>query len=309
MNKIIGILSLVLIVFASCEKEDPPPVVEELARYTVAPSATDNGYETGEKEHLIFYNNETNVNKLLLLIGGSYSNPETYETFCKHAAKLGCHVISISYPNNVAAASLKESDDLYAFDNYRDELCFGNPVSDAVDVNELNSVVTRSTKLLMHLVAQYPAQNWGQYLIDGNAPNWSKIMVAGHSQGSGHACYIAKTNVVNRVLMFSGPNDYSTHFEAPGNWLSNSGVTPAASQYAFLHANDEVVPYEYQLANIRAIGVLAAADTTTLMNDLSGTYDNKNAYHTTITALTEHGSTLGGNWRLPNFWTYLLGEN
>ncbi|NOQ73794.1 MAG: hypothetical protein GQ574_17435 [Crocinitomix sp.] len=309
MKRLAWILPLVLIVFASCKKDVPPPVEETLERYTIAPSATDNAYNSGEKRHLIFYNNETNVNKLLLFFGGTYSNPETYETFCEHAAELGCHVISLSYPNNVAAASFKESDNIDAFDNFRDEMCFGNPVSDAVNVNELNSVVTRSTKLLQHLAAQYPTQNWGQYLIDGNAPDWSKIMLGGHSQGSGHACYIAKTIVVNRVLMFSGPNDYSTHFEAPATWLSLSGVTPVASQYAFLHANDEVVPYEYQLANIRAIGVIGAADTTTLMDDLSGAYNNKNAYHTSISALTEHGSTLGGNWRLPNFWTYLLGEN
>ncbi len=308
MYKLAFTLPIILFIFASCKKEEPP-VVDEIARYTVAPNATDNGYDSGEKEHLIFYNNDLNANKLLLFIGGTYSKPETYETFCKHAAELGCHVISISYPNNVAAASLKESADLYAFDNYRDELCFGNPVSDAVAVDELNCVVTRSKKLLMHLSAHYPTQDWGQYLIDGNAPDWSKIMVAGHSQGSGHACYIAKSNVVNRVLMFSGPNDYSTHFDAPGNWLSMTGVTPTSSQYAFLHINDEVVPYERQLANIRAIGLIGAADSTTLMDNLTGAYESENAFHTAISAISEHGSTLGGNWRLPNFWTYLLGEN
>ncbi len=309
MYKLAFTLPIALFIIVSCKKEDPPIEVEDIASYTVAPNSTDNDYESDEKEHYIFYNNESNVNKLLLFVGGTYSKPESYGTFCNHAAKLGCHVISISYPNNVAAASLKESTDLYAFDNYRDELCFGNPVSDAVEIDELNCIVTRATKLLIHLSTQYPTQNWGQYLIDGNAPDWSKIIIAGHSQGSGHACYIAKSNVVNRVLMFSGPNDYSTHFGAPGNWLSTVGVTPTSSQYAFLHINDEVVPYERQLANIRAIGLISAVDSTTLMDNLTGAYEDKNAFHTAIAAISEHGATLGGNWRLPNFWTYLLGEN
>jgi hypothetical protein len=308
MKKLTWILPVLLLVFASCKKEDPP-VEDAVSRITVAPSSTDAAYDSGDKEHLVFYNSETNTNKLLLFFGGTYSNPTTYETFCEHAADLGCHVISLSYPNNVAAASLKESDDLYAFDNYRDELCYGNPVSDAVSVDELNCVVTRSSKLLIYLTAQFPSQNWGQFLVDGNAPDWSKIIVAGHSQGSGHAGYIAKSNAVNRVLMFSGPNDYSTHFEAPGNWLSTSGLTPASSHYAFLHAQDEVVPFERQFANIKALGVIGATDTTTLMDDLSGNYNNKNGFHTEISAITEHGSTLGGNWKLPPFWTYLLGEN
>ena len=306
MKRKLGLFALFVLSVLSCKKDEEPPVVNE-ETYYVETRDTDAGYPAGEDPHLIMRNNNASTNKLVLFFGGTWSKPETYEVFCDHARDNGFDVISLSYPNNVAAASLKESDDLYAFDNYRDELCYGNAVSDAVEVNELNCIVTRTTKLLMYLSQTYPDQNWAQYLVDGNAPNWSRIIVAGHSQGSGHAAYLAKMNNVNRALMFSGPNDYSTHFEAAGNWLSMSGLTPVSQQYIFLHAEDEVVPYERQFINAQALGLLGAEDTTILMDDLDAPYGNYNAYHTNITAISNHGSTTGSNWKLPAFWDYLLG--
>ena len=60
--------------------------------------------------------------------------------------------------------------------------------------------------MLTYMHATYPNEGWGQYLV-GGAPNWSVITVAGHSQGAGHAGYMAKLHVLDRVAMFSGPGD------------------------------------------------------------------------------------------------------
>jgi predicted esterase len=61
-------------------------------------------------------------------------------------------------------------------------------------------------------VLPHPFESWAQYLATPDSIDWSNIIVGGHSQGAGHAAYLAKFNSVNRVLLFSGPNDYSTAF-------------------------------------------------------------------------------------------------
>ena len=71
-------------------------------------------------------------------------------------------------------------------------------------------------------------------------PNWSKIILAGHSQGAGHAAYIAMMLPVpvRRVLMFSGPEDYDSTSakptadvtgRSPVPWLTQSSTTPLSS--------------------------------------------------------------------------------
>ena len=92
----------------------------------------------------------------------------------------------------MAAASLANDPDPLVFDKYRQEACFGTPVSDDVAIDSLNSIHTRAVNLLLYLDLTYPADNWGQYLATSVTLDWSRIIVGGHSQGSGHACYLAK---------------------------------------------------------------------------------------------------------------------
>ena len=73
-------------------------------------------------------------------------------------------MISLSYPNNVATAPLGASSDSLVFDKYRQELCFGTPLISVVSVDTLNSIFTRTLKLIQYLALTYPLQNWEQYL-------------------------------------------------------------------------------------------------------------------------------------------------
>jgi hypothetical protein len=242
----------------------------------------------------------------MLFIGGSFSSPQDYTFISEHSASIGFDVISISYPNNVPAASLASSSNQFAFDNYRDEICFGNQVSNDVEVDILNSINRRIIKLIQYLESTYPEQNWNQYLMPSNNIDWEKIVVAGHSQGAGHACYLGKKRLVERVIMFSGPNDYSTHFNSPANWLSEDGLTELSKQYALLHINDEIISYDFQVLNLKDLGVLSLSEDPLLVDDLSSPYNNKNALSLNIPAFSNHNSTVGGNAKLPNIWTYIL---
>lgn len=275
----------------------------------VQPMQTDVNYAASDKSHYIVRNTKTHLNKLLLFMGGSYSIPTDYNTICDHAASIGLDVISLSYPNDVATAPLGTSLDPNIFTNYREELCFGNQISSVVSVDTLNCITTRAIKLLLFLKSTYPDQNWGQYLTSSNTPEWNKIIVAGHSQGSGHACYVGKKYLVDRVVMLAGPNDYSTYFNSPANWLTQNGQTPLNKQYSLLHTQDEIVPYFYQVENVKALGLLSSTQVPTLADNLTPPYLNAYVLSLNIPALSFHSSTVGKNSVLPKIWTYLFTGN
>ncbi len=304
MKVILAILFSVALL--SCKTDNPAPATAENISLLVPPIQTDGNYAAADKKHYVVRNTQKHLNKLLLFIGGSASNPADYNLISDYAATIGLDVINLSYPNEVAAAPLGASADKFIFDNYREEVCFGTAVSNAVTVDVFNSITTRATKLVLYLNKTYPDQNWGQYLTATNTLQWSKIIVAGHSQGSGHACYLGKKKLVDRVVMFSGPNDYSSYYSAAANWLTQAGQTPLTKYFALLHTQDEIVPFSNQLANLKGLGLLSAGQNPTLVDNLTAPYSNAQALSLNILALSNHSSTVGGNALLPNVWTYLF---
>ena len=152
---------VLLIVVVACKKSDPAPVVEETFKLQVRPNQTDAGYSSADKNQYVVRNSKKSINKLLLFIGGSYSNPADYYLVSDHAATLGLDVINLSYLNDIAAAPLGSSADRLIFDNYREELCFGTAMSNVVSVDALNCIATRAINLIIYLNQTYPDQNWG----------------------------------------------------------------------------------------------------------------------------------------------------
>jgi hypothetical protein len=310
MKNILFLFSFILII--SCSKDETITTDNTIGQNIstlIQPNQTDTNYSSTQESHYVARNTKTHLNKLLLFIGGSYSIPKDYNYICDHGATIGLDVISLSYPNDVAAFSMSNSADINGFNDFRDEICFGNQISSVVDVNALNCITTRATKLLIYLKNTYPNENWGQYLTASNTILWYKVIVSGHSQGSGHACYIAKRFLTDRVVMFSGPNDYSTYFNNPANWLSQTGLTPISKYYSLLHTQDEIVPFNYQVANMRSLGLLTATENPLLVDNLTAPYSNAHSMSLNINALSFHNSTVGQNSKLPNIWTYMFTSN
>ena len=52
-----------------------------------------------------------------------------------------------------------------------------------------DAVLHRLTKALAYLAQTYPNEGWGAFLVNG-APDWSRIVLGGHSNGSGEAAFI-----------------------------------------------------------------------------------------------------------------------
>ncbi|HVK60240.1 MAG TPA: hypothetical protein VM432_01770 [Bdellovibrionales bacterium] len=199
----------------------------------IQPSQTGPGIQQVKGPHLALWNEEqvSSENDLLLItIGGTNSQPRELLAFKQEAVRFGYHAIGVDYPNTVISTTCRTMPSPTCFDEYREEVVFGTPVSDIVQVNPTNSIENRILKLMRYLQIQNPAQ-WSQFFLGGHL-NWEKVVLAGHSQGSGHIAYLAKKHRVHGVIMFAGPQDGNA------SWLSQPGLTPVDRLYFFFHLKD-----------------------------------------------------------------------
>ena len=84
------------------------------------------------------------------------------------------------------------------------ERTYGDDRSPLVSVNQPNSLVSRLVKLLEYLDAEQPERGWRQYL-DGGAPDWGRIVLSGHSQGSAVTALLARDHELMRAIMTRWP--------------------------------------------------------------------------------------------------------
>jgi hypothetical protein len=293
----------------------------QLTTFFVKPSQTDNAYPASSDSNYVAINTSvTPLNKLLFYIGGTNSSPKRTTLFLKLAADLGYNAISVTYPNSTAIqTACGASSDVNCYTNFRQEVCYGTPLSSGISIDTLNSLNTRAIKLLQYLDATYPSQNWGQFIIN-NTIDWSKVVTSGHSQGAGNALYFASLNSIDRCIMFSGANDFSNFYSAPPHWISGSFATPKNKIFSFLHLQDDGVPYASQIQVTQALGLWVNGDDSTSVDNLISPYNNSHLLYTNETPQSMlitpfHNATVIDNWtpldgsNNPKFtpvWTYLL---
>lgn len=292
----------------------------QLATFYVQPSETDINYAAAQDSHYVALNNSVVSNgKLFVFIGGTGSSNKNYTDILKLAANLGYHAVGVGYPNTPSiSSSCAGSADPNCFYDFRREICYGIPVSSSVSVDTFNSIHIRLIKLLQYLDSNYPLNGWGTFLSSGE-PVWDLCAFGGHSQGAGHALYFGKTNNCDRILMFSGANDYSVFYSSAASWVSMSGPTPVNKYFSFLHKGDDVLDYAKQYSVISASGMLLADDST-LVDILSPPYGTSHCLYTDITPLysgvysSYHNATAigffipwsGGAHIYDPVWTYML---
>jgi hypothetical protein len=220
----------------------------QVENYYISPDSTYPGIKKIHSGHLVTIDkSHISGKKLLISIGGTGSYSGGFKPFDSVAALKGYHAISIDYPNSRNTATFVNSTDKAAFDKFRQELDFGTPVSDSVDVDTLNSIVNRITRLVIYLNKTRPAEGWNNFLENGQI-RWDRITLAGHSQGAGHVGYIGHAFKVHKVIMLSGPQDFLESFNMPAPWLSAPSKTPYSSYYALLH-DDDFYHTQWQIRN------------------------------------------------------------
>lgn len=167
--------------------------------------------------HVAYWDDEKSNGLMLISLGGTNSKPEDLREFDLEAVSLGYRVLALDYPNHVISTACRESKQPDAFDHFREEIVEGKPTSDLVKVDRVHSIEGRLDVALKQL-------QWSQ--------DWSKIVVVGHSQGSGHAAYLGKVHPLRGVIMLAGPQDDAAR------WLSRPGLTDPLAYVGLLHRQD-----------------------------------------------------------------------
>jgi len=208
------------------------PARAEPVQLTVRPSDTDVVIRAADTPHLVLYDSNTKSGRLLLFMPGTGAVPTRGPMkFLHTAVAQGYHVISLSYIDVPAVAQVcQRLPDPTCAERFREKRVFGDDVTSVIEDTPADAIMNRFIKLLQYLAAHDPAGNWGQFM--GNrTPAWSRIVLAGQSQGGGMAAFIAKRVVVARVLMFSGGWDTDRQGQI-ASWYSQPSVTPSARWYA-----------------------------------------------------------------------------
>jgi hypothetical protein len=183
--------------------------------------------------------------KLVVFLPGFGGKPRGSQLLMVEAARLGYYVIGLMYVNEFSIVpSCAGSADRDCAANIRLEVLDGQDRSTAVRINGANSIDNRLLKLLVYLDENFPSEGWSRFLKDG-APDWSRIVVAGHSNGAAQAAFIGTIRLVSRVALISGPAP-----EEAAAWVS-IGKTPAAKYYALYHQHETWT--SVILANVTAL--------------------------------------------------------
>lgn len=279
------------------------PLLAQLKVVRVDPRATNSAIEAVHGPHLALYDPQTpSQHRLFVFLPGTGGQAEGAIPIASAFAHWGFHSIALDYEDNVVALTCARSKDIACFDHYRKAIVTGASVSNKIRVNRANSILSRLQDLLVYLAQHDPAGGWQEF-VDHDQPAWKRIVIAGHSQGSGHAAYIGKLFAVDRVLMFSGPQDYMVTLNQPAPWLMHRSATPPSRYLAFLNWEDPL-NVQRQIANCIALMDLGKEETqvVTVGRQIKG---RPQILITKLPTPNPHGSTILP--RFANVWQYMEG--
>ena len=192
---------------------------------SIAPRATDENIRAGDPVHRYVAAVGPRTGRLLVFLPGATAAPADYDDILKNAAAAGDDAIGLAYVNDIRIFVVCGNDPTPdCQESVRIEILRGEALSPHVDVDPADSILNRLVKLLQQL-------GWTDYL-DGDSPRWSRIAVAGHSQGSGHAAMIGRFYSAERTILFAGTE--------PAPWTRQPRQTPPTRTFAFAHVDDQL---------------------------------------------------------------------
>ncbi len=212
----------------------------------VPPRDTDPAISTNLQSHYCVLNPAVpRKNRLFVFLPGTGGTPVGYNLVCDAAADQGFHVVGLNYPNDEAVNSLcGGGTDLDCYGNVRLETLDGTDRTSLVSVDRPNSIENRLAKVIAYLHGRFPNGGWGQFLEPDGSVKWPLIVIAGHSQGGGHAGIIGRYRPVDRVIMYAAL-DYNFRAGRLANWIAlpqnTPNATPPEKFWGFIHQRDELV--------------------------------------------------------------------
>lgn len=275
----------------------PDDATDELVSYAIKPSDTDSAIRHYDEPHQIVFRRGTGPQaELAVFMPGTDGKPANARRLLGVIAGQGYRVIGLEYDDTPAVVEVcPRNPSPTCSGEFRRKRIYGDGKSAVVDIPPAESIVNRLVRVLEYLERQHPGEGWGGYLSNG-APDWSRIVVSGLSQGAGMAAYIAKHEAVARVVLFSSPWDYQAPLRSLAPWIAEPGATPPERWFAEYHQRERtasLIRQAYEMlrippANIRVFDLPAGAAA-----------HGNNPFH---------GSTI----RVPEYapqWRFLFGES
>jgi dienelactone hydrolase len=219
----------------------PATAAAEVECRRVAPKATDAAIDECLQDHVVCIDPAAaKRNRLFVYLPGTRALAHRYTMLTQEAARSGLHAISLRYVNNFAVnfEVCPYMNDVDCYEDVRKEIIYAEDALESLEITRANSVVNRLVKLLLYLDEQHPGEGWRQYVGPDGEPDWSSIVISGHSQGAGHATMIARDNRVARLIVFAWA-DVAAGGLAP--WIAPPFATPPEDCYAFEHVRDRGV--------------------------------------------------------------------
>jgi HYR domain-containing protein len=194
----------------------------------------------------------TETGKLLVFLCGGKGRADVCKNVFPVAAQQGYHVIGLTY-----AVALDDCQDLTPEENLA---CFGEVLSETVTGDDKtertnfsehgqDSIVNRLRSVLKWAKNnQNEGDGWERYLTSGDEPDWSKINLAGHSNGSSHVSFMGTQphfQSVGRVALFAGPNDGRGSSEqwTPSNYIRNIPGMTDTRYFGLVHRLNKAHSY------------------------------------------------------------------
>jgi pimeloyl-ACP methyl ester carboxylesterase len=280
--------------------------------HEVLPSATDshidkfsgNGYE-----HMAYFNpSAIDRRQLVVFLPGTGGNGHGARAFCSLAANEGFHLVSLSYPSAVSISEFRNSPDPDVFRKAREDIIYGQPPFSRLNTGVPNSIHNRLQRLLSHLSKTFPRESWAGFLNKSGELDYRTLILAGQSQGGGHAALLAKQHQVARVLMFGSPKDFSVYYNQPARWYSDASATPLERFFSFVHSQDEGhgCTYPQQLANYQALKLLPKYSIVNV-DDTRPPYGHSRLLTSKRASQSPHTAPIGDQ-AYEQAWKYLLKE-
>ena len=183
---------------------------------------------------------------LVILLNGSGGSPaqmtiDPARSVFTAALESGNHVLAVAYRSDVAIAQMCDSSRPDCYGASRNTLLTGvfAPGADGslADIRADEGIIARIDQALRHLVAARPQAGWDAFVGIPTAANpadriaWPRTIVAGHSQGGGHAAYLGKLFPLTRVVQFASTCDAPAGVPAPWTAADSGWVTSPATVF------------------------------------------------------------------------------
>lgn len=214
-----------------------------------------------DEHHMVIGSPITSKSKLIVYLPGTTDWPGLSSCLIQSAAASNRTTIGLTYGylsrgdsfrntrcesepdlgSQVTCLTEQHNDAIYGGTYGADRTYNGAEFWKAVD--PLDSIKGRLGLLLAKLDADYPDEKWDRFYKESkdgypSLPyvKLNKIVFVGHSQGAGHAAYLAQTKKIAGAAMISGPQDECLGCpDGTKFWIDDDFKTKAVT--AFAHGN------------------------------------------------------------------------